>query len=515
MEPTLERIATNASKSKARKEKLHGRDFLVASSTLIVPGVLAGSMGPILYSQEEVSRDPMAWNHMPIVGYHPFENGKHVSARSPDVLNKQQLGFVFKATGGDKLGSELWYDEELTRNFDQQLAEKDKILPRLERGDPIELSTGIFMKARKAPDGAVHNGKSYSAIAEGIVPDHLATLPDMKGACSLDDGCGVGVNAATTEEHKNISSMWERFKTGVERFMKLKGVNDGVQVSNAQLSHDQLRDELSNQLRERFNGRTPMTSAETIGTIEYGYCYVVDVYDKYVLFQIRDKTWKLGYSFDLRTNDVALDKGSPDEVERVVTWKPVTNEEHKMAKRDDTIKLLAANCDCWKGDEKTLTTFSDEKLDLLKLQHEKLTAKPLPTEPAPTPVANAAPIAQPVDQKKLIADLIPSIAEIVANSMKEQGQKQALVNQLTSAIIDPTRKAAREAVLMNEQLAELVERVKDLPPTTNQEPTGFYGLAAGKRPITLNAEDTKDADDILPIVANDDYGAYDNQSKAS
>ena len=45
------------------------------------------------------------------------------------------------------------------------------------------------------------NGKKYVGIARDIQPDHLAILPDIKGACSIEDGAGlVRMNAATINE---------------------------------------------------------------------------------------------------------------------------------------------------------------------------------------------------------------------------------------------------------------------------------------------------------------------------
>ena len=35
------------------------------------------------------------------------------------------------------------------------------------------------------------NGKAYVGIARNYRPDHLAILPDMKGACSIADGAGL------------------------------------------------------------------------------------------------------------------------------------------------------------------------------------------------------------------------------------------------------------------------------------------------------------------------------------
>jgi len=184
---------------KPRLEEMHGRKYLVAKSTLIVPGVLAGSEGKLLYPPEEVGKDMGSWNGMPIVVYHPQdENGNYISARHPSVLRESQIGTLFNNEFTDKHEGETWFDVELTRSYDTKLKPEHRILPRLQKGEPIELSTGLFTENFPAEKGAVHNGvngpQSYDAVARNYKPDHLAVLPDQLGACSNADGCGVNVN---------------------------------------------------------------------------------------------------------------------------------------------------------------------------------------------------------------------------------------------------------------------------------------------------------------------------------
>ncbi len=181
--------------SKPTSRTLHGRDYLVAAATLIVPGVLNGSQGPLFYPSEEINKDPWAWNGMPILAYHPTVNGQHVSGRDPDILAESGLGHVYRTKADETLNAELWFDVQAVKSFDTKLKSDHKILPRLEAGKPIEISTGLFTENHPAPAGAIHNGKEYTHIARNYKPDHLAVLPDQKGACSNDDGCGINVNA--------------------------------------------------------------------------------------------------------------------------------------------------------------------------------------------------------------------------------------------------------------------------------------------------------------------------------
>lgn len=174
-----------------RKEDLHGRPHYVVPVSMIVPGVLNGSRGALLYTVEEIARNYTAWNGMPLVVYHPFKDGKAISARDPQVLNAQCIGTVLnsRVTKRGILAAEAWIDIERCRRID------NRILIAVERKEKIELSTGLFTKNDPAPAGATFNGIPYDKIARRYVPDHLAILPDQTGACSVNDGCGLGVVA--------------------------------------------------------------------------------------------------------------------------------------------------------------------------------------------------------------------------------------------------------------------------------------------------------------------------------
>ena len=175
-----------------------GRRYLVAPMTLIVPGVLNGSMGPLYYPEEEVARRPEMWNGIPIVLYHPKSGDRYVSARDPEVLNTSGLGYLYRTKyepAGQgrpgRLRTEGWFDEDRTRRVDP------RVLYNLEREQPIGLSTGLFTRNDPAPSGSVFNGRAYTHVAREYIPDHLAILPDIPGACSIKDGCGVLVNSLT------------------------------------------------------------------------------------------------------------------------------------------------------------------------------------------------------------------------------------------------------------------------------------------------------------------------------
>jgi hypothetical protein len=185
----MERLLVNLTGSTATRI-LNNRRYIVAPLTLIVPGVLNGSDGALYYPPEEVSKNPTVWNHIPIVVNHPKVDGKQVSARSASVLNQFGIGLILNSRYEDsKLKAEGWFD------IDALMKTNSSILMALQRGDEIELSTGLFTKNETANEGDNFNGTPYAAIARNYQPDHLAILTEAKGACSVKDGCGVNVNS--------------------------------------------------------------------------------------------------------------------------------------------------------------------------------------------------------------------------------------------------------------------------------------------------------------------------------
>jgi hypothetical protein len=168
------------------KDTLNGKEYIVAPVTMIVPGVLNGSQGALLYPIETLRQNPSRWNGMPIVVHHPKVDGEHVSARSPNILNIQGVGQIFEARVNGKLTAEAWFDIEATRRVD------NTILEALEKGQPFELSTGLF--TTHTEEEGTFNSVHYEGIVRAFEPDHLAVFTDTKGACSVKDGCGVLVN---------------------------------------------------------------------------------------------------------------------------------------------------------------------------------------------------------------------------------------------------------------------------------------------------------------------------------
>lgn len=170
-----------------------GREYLVVHATMINPGVLNGSMGALHYPPEVCSQNVSAWDGIPLTVYHPTHptTNEPVSAKAHGVWTRQGIGRTRNSRFDGKLRTTAWFDVQRTKDADQRLG--TDIYNRLVNGQPIELSTGLFTSNVPARPGETYNGRAYDQVVVGMKPDHLAILHDQVGACSIRDGCGVGV----------------------------------------------------------------------------------------------------------------------------------------------------------------------------------------------------------------------------------------------------------------------------------------------------------------------------------
>jgi hypothetical protein len=181
----------------AKKVSKDGKRYLVSKVTLLVPGVLSGSKGPLFYPKKEIQKSVDGWNDIPIVVEHPTRNGVPVTAQSSGVVKKQGIGFLRnpKISNNGSLVADGWFCEEDMKRIDK------RIKTLIENGEKIEVSTGLFTEDVER-EGSF-NGRKYEYIATNYKPDHLAVLPDDIGACSVKDGCGV--NNKLNKEKSNMA----------------------------------------------------------------------------------------------------------------------------------------------------------------------------------------------------------------------------------------------------------------------------------------------------------------------
>jgi len=184
-----------------------GEATIIVPVVMMVEGVHHGSYGPLLHRIEDLGRFPESWNGIPVVINHPQEDGTYISANYPDVVDKQVVGRVYNTTvEGKKLKAEVWLNEN-------KLSEvAPEILERIYAGEILEVSVGVYVEEEEVEGD--YNGESYKAIARNHRPDHLAILSGCVGACSVADGCGLGVNQNSEDMDANeqVSAMEKKRK---------------------------------------------------------------------------------------------------------------------------------------------------------------------------------------------------------------------------------------------------------------------------------------------------------------
>lgn len=205
-------INTNAGYTISVK-KHEGEKHLVVPVVMMVEGVHNGSHGPLFHPATELGKFPEVWNGIPVIVRHPQKNGMYVSANSPDIVDEQVIGRVYNTRMEDgKLKADVWINEN------KAIKVYPEILGYLHSGKPIDVSVGVFTEDELTP--GEWNGEQYIGIAKNHRPDHLALLPNEKGACSLEDGCGLGINKKGGDEESVIETYRLSYK-GTESTDKL------------------------------------------------------------------------------------------------------------------------------------------------------------------------------------------------------------------------------------------------------------------------------------------------------
>lgn len=183
-----------ASAEDAHVEQKDGKEYLVVPVVALKEGVIhaVNSASPEFVPASCLSLAPQSWNGRPTVLGHPAKNGVQISANSPKVLEAQGFGQLFDTyCDGERLRTDAWVDVEKLTSLDA------KLLKRLQEKETVEVSVGAFVRTLK--ESGTHNGKEYKAIWKDVIPDHLAFLPNARGACSVAMGCGTN---RTLEENE-------------------------------------------------------------------------------------------------------------------------------------------------------------------------------------------------------------------------------------------------------------------------------------------------------------------------
>jgi hypothetical protein len=208
--------------AQSRKETFLGRTFRVVPAVLVRSQVLRNNIGATLLPADVITEEwAELWNNIPVlVGPHPSLRGVPISGRSPELLNERGAGWIFKACaeqeqgGTRRLVAEVWLDEARADSVPGLQA----VLDAVNSGRRVELSTGFPVNIETV--NGVFNSENYEAVIRPAGADHLVISTEMTGACSVSDGCGLGVNQETkpmAEGKGQFSKLLERAAAMLER----------------------------------------------------------------------------------------------------------------------------------------------------------------------------------------------------------------------------------------------------------------------------------------------------------
>jgi hypothetical protein len=438
---------------------------------MMVEGVHNGSQGPLLHEISELGKFPASWNGIPIVIYHPEEDGEPVSANSPDIVDNMVVGRVYNTeVEGKKLKAEAWFDEEQLNTVSPET------LQDINDGKLIEVSLGMFTENEMVE--GTWGKEEYKGIAHNHRPDHLAILPDQKGACSTEDGAGLGAN----QKNKDM----ERTKKPINEM--LTAVNmAGYAVNKIGVHSEDVN------YQQRINMANDALRKLDVNV----YNYLEELYDTYLIYCKSGlgeyKMYKQEYKIESGKVEFV---GAPVEVHRKVDYvvnsltrtkfsiNNKSKEEQKMAdEKSPVVKkvtdLIANNQGFTEDDRTMLEALTEPQLDKLfkKKEEEKKPPETNKEEKKEEKKAEVSPLSNE-DQAALAYG---------KKQLKERREK------MIKGIQDNTEKGTWDEVTLTTMSEEVLERVyKSVVKEEDEEKGGHY--IAGK----VNANLSKVKEGLYP-----------------
>lgn len=445
----LQKLTANLS-GVVRKQTLEGHEYIIAPCVMGAEGVLVGNNGAGYYPADEWAKAVPAWNMKPVVVYHPTKDGQMVSAADPDILEKSKVGFLLNTKYNDKLRTEVWLDVEKTNLVD------NRITAAIESGTITEVSTGLFVNQHK--ESGKFGDKSYDWIAKDHQPDHLAILPDQKGAYSVADGAGLlQVNSAGDEASIVL-------KKSVE---KLISKISGTIVGN-QLSFGDIASMLSKQLASTYGEKG-----------RYWNGWIEEIYPDRVVFCDGDRSY-YQVSYSLKDGKVTIDTDLV-EVVRTTDFIPVANQRNEEMDKSKHVDSLIGN-GFSEDDRKWLMDLPPSQLAKIKPVPAQTPVTNSQPTPAPTPTPTPEP-AKVVTVNEWLNSAPPEVRKQIERGLAaEKQQKASLIATITSNTNNPFSKEFLETKDI-EELQGLAKLATPQQPTTNSMfNSGFspnYAGAAG------------------------------------
>lgn len=465
---TARLTALRGTVGEVRLETFEGREHVVLPVVALVEGVLhaSNSATPELVLAEEFGKVPQGWNGRPVMLDHPELSGQKVSANSPDVLERWQLGTVFHSEVRDKrLLMEAYIDPARVEAAGEKAA---ALLENARAGRLVEVSVGVFVASEEA--AGEYNGRRFVGIWRDIVPDHLALLPEGSvGACSVDMGCGTPRAAS---EGGSMKRLKDRFLDLLARF---------TPAAADETSDSDLRQGLD----------------AALFATEPGYLGILEVYpESSVVVYATAPEGEVRYykrSFTVADDAVSLD-GKSEEVRQVTRYEPVTasaapcgsgvrsteapaGKEPDMDRTKRIAALVASGKQCFSAEQ--LEKMDDAALATLEAHVAQASETPAPAEappaedPAPAveePPKEEPPPAEPTPEQEaqeaaaFLAKHPEIAAAVEAHRAAEASARKAVVDKLV---------AAQKAYTEPELQAMPLDQLRKLASAVVREPVDF------------------------------------------
>jgi len=220
------------------------------------------------------------------------------------------------------------------------------------------VSVGVFTDNEDVE--GIWQDEKYTKIAHNHRPDHLAILPESIGACSLADGCGLGVNQ--TNNDMEITKLLEN--------SKIKDTVLSFSKEGFLLSH--IGDYQSKGYREKMDAvYSALRGLDRNGK----YHYLEEMYDDYLVYNQSSDDGSTLYrqSYTFESGKIEL-TGDPVEVHKQVDYISINKQskEVNMTQKKnpcpaclEKVNALIANAESSfaEADREWLETLSEDQLD--------------------------------------------------------------------------------------------------------------------------------------------------------
>lgn len=388
------------------------RKLLNNTEHLVVPVIAAqeGVMNDIFYPAELLSNTKQLWEDVPIRVNHAYDvYGNLVSARSLKREETQNIGRFYNISFKDnKLKGEIWVNIAKA----EELGHGD-LITKFESGEMMEVSTGLVGGTTKKT--GIFNNKSFTTEMTAIIPDHLALLPDTKGACTIDEGCGaMRVNCDDNATPK------EKFYNAFNMIKDKLGFK-----ANILSDHD-----IRSQLDKLMSIEARNEAGETI------FSFIVDVFPDFFIFERKDVLFKRDYSI---VNDVVKLGVNTQEVVRKTSFAVVGNKdklkgEKNMSKDELVLAIVANKSNSFaESDSKVLKEMNEDVLKkFISNEDDKKDDDKKETDDKDKADADSTKEgeAKTKDDSEVKANLDQKVDSVIANSAKDPEVQEFLTNAI-------------------------------------------------------------------------------------